>query len=174
MSEENFKTAMDDARWRYTTHGLSASTRAYEYGLLVAKNAFLVAGGGLFFIPAMVGLSADVEIAAAYDAGLFFAGAVLLALVGNYLIHINWMLHELAWDQIYEIERINIRSSHKREFLDDPSDLLKLKASNTRVNKWMGWTFWLPHLIVLLFLICLIAGATNLYSAFNIIPSGVS
>jgi hypothetical protein len=150
---------------------LNASTRAYEYGLLVVKNAFLVSGGGLFFIPAMVGLSADIEVDLAFSAGLWFALAVFLALLANYIIHINWSLNEQAWGQIYEIELIDIRQAFNRSFQGDAEDKKRAVLENKATGKWIQRTFWLPHIIAFIFLLCLGVAALNLYWAFNIFPS---
>lgn len=166
--KEEFETALAEAKWRYENHGLSASSRAYEYGLLVVKNSFMVAGGGLFFIPAMVGLSADVNLTFAFASGFWFALGVLLALIGNYVIHINWMLHEKVWSQIYQIERIQIRDAFDRGFLDDADDMAKLEASSKRAGFWIDVTFWLPHALVAIYLFALIMAALNLYWAFGI------
>ncbi|GAB4383566.1 hypothetical protein [Albidovulum sp.] len=171
-TDTRFNEALEEAKWRYSTHGLSASSRAYDYGILVVKNAFLVSGGGLFFIPAMVGLSADVDLSRALFAGVFFGLGVLLALLGNYAIHINWTLHDAAWDRIHEIERIQIRQAYKRAFPTDDADLAAAKASHAKVSWWITFTFWIPHVLAIAFVISLIAAAYFLYLSFGVLQSG--
>jgi len=171
VNDEDYKAALESARWRYSTHGLNASTRAYEYGLLVVKNAFLVAGGGLFFIPAMVGLSAELQLSYAFYAGMWFAAAVLLALLANYIIHLNWLFIEAAWEHVYEIEKIDVRSAYGRAFRNDVAERARLHDENVKTGKRIAKTFWAPHIIAALFLICIVVAAVNLYWAFNIFPA---
>ncbi len=170
--DNKFKDALDEAKWRYSTHGLSASGRAYDYGILVVKNAFLVSGGGLFFVPTMVGLSASVDLSNAFVAGVLFGAGVLLALLGNYVIHINWTLHEVAWDSIYEIERIQIRQAYQRPYPSDEADLVSANATHARVGWWINVTFWIPHVLAVAFLGCLIVAAYFLYLSFGVVWSG--
>lgn len=171
--DHDYKDALEEAKWNYSTHGLSAANRAYDYGILVVKNAFLVSGGGLFFIPAMVGMSAEVDLSRAFIAGLFFGMGVLLALITNYVIHINWSLNEAAWDEVYSIERIQIRIAYERELSTDKEDLAHAKTSHERLNWWISFTFWIPHILAILFIIFLIAAAYYLYLSFGVIqPDG--
>jgi hypothetical protein len=171
-TDDHFKAALDEAKWRYSTHGLSASSRAYEYGILVVKNAFLVSGGGLFFIPAMVGLSASVDLSKAFIAGVLFGLGVLLALLGNYVIHINWTLHGAIWEKFFEIERIQIRKAYKVAFSTDEADLVSAKASHARLGWWITITFWIPHVLAAAYVASLIAAAYFLYLSFGVLQLG--
>lgn len=170
MSEEekSFSAAMEVSKWRFEVNGLKASERAYEYGLLVVKNALLVSGGGLFFVPTMTTLSEKVEINYAIYSGVCFAACVLITLLANYFIHINWLLHEQAWEKIFEIEKRSIRLAFEcnlqNDAVDQPIDERKLK----RTGCWINLTFWIPHILSVLFLIGMSFGAYYLYLAFGI------
>lgn len=163
---ENLDAALKEAKWRFETHGLRASDRSYEYGVLVVKNALVVSGGGLFFLPAMVGLAAEINIEYAVHSGLFFGICVLLTLVANYLIHLNWMMLEQSLEHIYEIERILIRKSHSVAYATDENSLLKAQNSLDRTSWWVPVLFYIPHLLAALFVISFAAAAFNLYNAF--------
>lgn len=164
--EADFSKSLAQSKWRYETQGLRASDRAYEYGVLVVKNAMLVSGGGLFFIPTMVGLSAAISLDWAFLSGMLFGLCVLLTLVANYFIHWNWMLLERSWDDIYGIEQIEIRASFGREFTTDKDELAKLKKSLTEREKWISGLFYGPHVIAVLFVIMFGIAAYCLYEAF--------
>jgi hypothetical protein len=166
--EKNYSTDMENAKWRFTTHGLSAAEKSYQYGILVLKNAFLVAGGGLFFIPTMAGLSAELDLEYAFIAGIFFGIAVLIALIANYAIHLNWMKLERLWEVIYEMEKIDIRAAYQRPFRNDTDDRAELEQEQSTGSKWVTYTFWIPHISIVLYLGSIIFGAANLYWAFGI------
>ncbi|WP_162894044.1 hypothetical protein [Phaeobacter sp. LSS9] len=167
--QENYKAALQEAKWRYTTHGLDASQRAYEYGNLVVKNAFWVAGGGVFFIPTMVGLSKTVDLEFAFYSGLLFGAAVLLALLANYIIHINWSLHESAWEKFYDIERIDIRLAFRVSHQRDAKDRETAEKAHANTNRWINRTFWAPHVLAFLYLVVLFGGVFFLYKSFGIV-----
>lgn len=173
MSEldQNFRDSLEHAKWRYTTQGLKASDRAYEYGILVVKNAFLVSGGGLFFVPTMVGLSAKVEISHAFISGMFFAMSVLLALIANYLIHLNWMMVESSWNSIYEIEKIHIRKAYERSYKSDAEKLEELEKTLAITNRRTNYLFWMPHISVAVFVVLLLVACYYLYLAFGVVWS---
>lgn len=171
--EQGFKDALENAKWRFTTNGIKAGERAYEYGILVVKNAFLISGGGLFFIPTMVGLSAKVDLSYALISGICFAASILMAMLGNYIIHINWSLHADVWDDIYEIERVDIRKAYQCSYATDESDRALAKDRMDGKNKWINRTFWLPHFLALLFLVSLFIACYNLFSAFGVVWQGV-
>jgi len=171
-TDARYKTALEEAKWRYSTHGLTCGTRAYEYGTLVVKNAFLVAGGGLLFIPTMVGLSASVNLRDAVVAGLCFGVAVLLSLLANYIIHLNWLLHEGAWDKTYKIERLYIREAFGLSFENDRNSLREAQKSLSRYGRGIAVTFWIPHIPALLYIIFLCVAVHFLYLSFGVVWNG--
>ncbi|MCF6315743.1 MAG: hypothetical protein L3J30_05535 [Marinosulfonomonas sp.] len=145
-----------------------ASKRAYEYGVLVVKNAFLVSGGGLFITPAIVQLAKEPDLEKAALAGGLFAGAVLFALFANYFIHINWMLHEQVWRHYRTKDQIDIRKLAKRAFNDDPEDQKTLEVKISKNIKWINRTFYIPHIFAFSFVVVFIFACFSLYQALGI------
>lgn len=145
-----------------------ASKRAYEYGVLVVKNAFLVSGGGLFLTPAIIQLAKEPDLEKAALAGGLFAGAVLLALFSNYFIHINWMLHEKVWRYYRSKDQIEIRKLAEREFKGDVEDQKKLEIEILNNSKWINRTFYLPHICAFSFIAFFISACFALYQALGI------
>lgn len=165
---DQFRAAMGECKWRYEHYGARAFVRGYEYGVLAIKNCFLVAGGGLFFVPTMVGLSENVDLGYAIYAGVAFANAVLFSLLINYVAHWNWMLHEQVWILRFDLERIQVRLSYGRAYSADPKDSVKLEADVLNTNNWINRTFLLPHIFAVIVVVSLGFGAMYLYSAFGI------
>jgi len=167
-----FAKALEDARWKYTTHGLTSGQRGYEYGTLVIKNAFLVAGGGLLFVPTMVGISDKIDLSLAAIAGGLFDFAVMLSLVSNYLIHVNWMRLEEAWEAVYEIEKTQTRQAFGRGFENDAIELEECKKTLKRSGIWVKWTFWTPHILGLIYLFALCLATYFLYRSLDLVMVG--
>jgi hypothetical protein len=164
-----YKASLATSKWRFETQGLKASDRSYEYGLLVVKNAMLVSGGGLFFIPTIVGLSSelDIEWSWAFSSGMLFGACVLMTLIASYMIHVNWLLNGAAWEDIYEIEKIGIRKAFGTAFEHDESELVRLKSQKAKRDIWINRFFYSPHLIAFLFVLLFGAAAWCLYEAFS-------
>ncbi|MDN5788140.1 hypothetical protein [Pseudorhodobacter sp.] len=166
--------ALEIAKWRYSTHGLSAGQHAYDYGVLVVKNAFLVSGGGLFFVPTMVAMSPQINLGYAFVAGTLFGAGVILALLANYFIHINWLLNEAVWDDIYNIEKIDIRAAYNVGFSNDGGEREKSVLSHKKKCRWINLTFWVPHALAIIFVVVLVCASFNLYEAFGLVLSEVN
>lgn len=163
---EAYKASLETSKWRFETQGLRASDRAYEYGVLVVKNAMLVSGGGLFFIPTMVGLSAEISIHWAFTSGMLFGACVLLTLVANYLIHWNWLLLEQSWEQIFEIEKISARKVFERPYPSDEEELSRLEYKLKKTGRNITRLFYGPHILAAVFVLLFGYAAFCLYQAF--------
>ncbi|MGJ8625473.1 MAG: hypothetical protein ACSHXB_00825 [Sulfitobacter sp.] len=169
MSDGNtkaFEASLKESKWRFETQGLRSSDRAYEYGVLVVKNAMLVSGGGLFFIPTMASLSKNISLEWAFASGMLFGACVLLTLIANYLIHLNWLFLEGSWEEIYEIEKIQARLAYSRPFQSDEQNLILRKEKLATANRRITLSFYGPHLIALVFVIAFGFAAFCLYEAF--------
>ena len=169
--KSSFGAALSESKWRFENNGLKASDRAYEYGVLVVKNALLISGGGLFFIPAMAGLNKSMEVANALLSGALFGSCVILVLFANYLIHWNWMLVEEAWVKIYEIEKVDIRKAYGVGWSGDAVFKEKTQLELDKTNRKVTALFYAPHFLAIAFVILFSAASYHLYTAFRI--SGV-
>lgn len=140
--------------------------KAFEYGTLVVRNAILVSGGALLAIPTIAGLVSQIEvnIASAKVAGFSFAASLLLAILGSYIIHVNWTLHVATWEEYWE---------RRQKFLLDyyvNSDEAKpeISEAGTKYDFWLGVTFWVPHMLAIIYLVIMGYGFFRLYDAFGI------
>ncbi|WP_224823376.1 hypothetical protein [Cognatishimia sp. MH4019] len=167
-----YKEGLAEIRWKYETFGKNTSERAYEYGTLVIKNAFLVSGGGLFFIPAMLGMSSELNVEYAFLSGIFFFGSVVLALVSNFLIYINFSLLERSGEAVFDLEKIYLRRNLSREFETDKADEAELIRKYNSSDAWIFLSYWLPIIFAFLFLASLFFGAYFLYLAFGLTWEG--
>lgn len=165
-ANNEFSVAMEQSKWRFESQGLRASDRAYEYGVMVVKNAMLVSGGGLFFIPTMAGLSANISIEWAFYSGMFYGLCVLLTLIANYLIHLNWLFLESSWEEIYEIEKIQLRMAYSRAFSTDEKMLEDRSSSLKKINKRVMILFYAPHVCAGIFVLIFGLASFCLYEAF--------
>ncbi len=170
MSEEpDFKTYTEEfnvSQSFYLKQISDRESKAFEYGLIVVKNATLTSGGALLSIPAIVALSVDLEInmLAASTAGVLFAVSLILALLGTYIVHINWTLHVEAWENMWREKADILKSLHlDRKPLSEDELVPK-----SHYSKSIKLTFWLPHVIAVSYLICLVLGFVNLYKSLGI------
>jgi cell division protein FtsB len=169
ISNQDYKEMNDNSNSYYRERINHASNRAYEYGVLVVKNAFLVSGGGIFLTPALIQLVDSPNLILAAYAGALFAGALLLALIANYMIHISWLLHESVWDNCWLQNQIQLRKIARRELEGDIKENEELKETIVRQIKWIKRTFYLVHFSSLLFVLLFIAACAQLYRAIGIV-----
>ena len=164
---EIYRKEYETAQKYYETHIADKENKAFEYGTLVVKNAILVSGGGLLAIPAIAGLSTDlpVDTAEAATAGFSFACALVLAIAGAYVIHINWTLNAAAWEKYWDDRR-----EYLHKFYEDGTDPEQLGKIPQVVyfKRAILATFWLPHLLAAFYLILLGYGFLRLYSALGV------
>ncbi len=169
MEDQKYKRLSEESDAYFEARISQVSTRAYEYGVLVVKNAFLVSGGGLFLTPAIVQITDSPDVKLAAYAGMLFATSVIIALIGNYVIHINWMLHEHMWMNHHHRDQILIRRITENQLETDEADLANLDKKIKKTNKWISRTFVFPHILTFLFLAAFIAGCVQLYRGLGIV-----
>ncbi|WP_111732693.1 hypothetical protein [Roseovarius amoyensis] len=140
--------------------------KAFEYGVIVVRNAVLISGGGLLAIPTIVGLASEVPVnmVDAIAAGIAFSFALILSILGAYIVHINWMLHAEAWRKHWGIQAEFLR----KWYLEDvPEEDLQIEQKQYFSGSvWM--TFILPHVMAILFLLSVAYGFCKLYSALGV------
>ena len=157
----------DKAEPYFQHHISGCENKAFEYGIIVVKNAILIAGGGLLAIPAILGLSGvqKIDQADASIAGLSFASALIVAILGAYIVHINWTLHSAAWEKFWEERRQFFRDVYL-EGKDWDAALEVEQASHFK--KSINVTFWVPHLFALIYLVLVGYGFYRFYLAFGV------
>ena len=140
--------------------------KAFEYGTLVVRNAIFVSGGALLAIPTIAGLVSEIQvnIASAKEAGFSFAVSLLLAILGSYVIHVNWTLHVAAWEEHWERRQKFLR----KQYLEESGRESDITESRTGADPWITLTFWVPHALAIFYLICMGYGFFRLYEAFGI------
>jgi hypothetical protein len=140
-------------------------SKAFEYGLLVVKNGTLIAGGALLSIPTIVALAPDfdVDIETARLAGMLLGASLLVTILGAYVIHINWMLHAVAYEEYRDRD---FKFLHRLHIEDDTE--VQPDRSPVSVVKWIWVTFWIPHLCAISYVVLLSSGLWHLYQAFGV------
>ena len=140
--------------------------KAFEYGTIVVRNAVLISGGALLAIPAIAGLSRDipVKLSEAATAGFLFASALIVSILGSYIIHINWTLHVQAWESFWEDRRKYLERTYLSDEPIEPSEIVPM----LHLQKSITLTFYLPHACAIAYLVLIILGFTKLYGAFGI------
>lgn len=140
--------------------------KAFDYGTLVVRNSIFVSGGALLAIPTIAGLVSEIEvnIASAKIAGFSFAISLLLAIIGSYVIHINWVFHVAAWEEYWERRQNFLRE----QYLEEGEHDTEITESKTKFDRWIVFTFWVPHVLAIIYLIFMGYGFFRLYDAFGI------
>jgi len=169
---EKYLSEFEKAQKYFESQISDREDKAFEYGTIVVRNAVLVSGGGLLAVPTIVSLASDVDVdvANASLAGVMFACALLVALFGAYVIHINWTLHSAAWHKHWEdrqnlLKNIYLDSVMKDELIVDVSKHFKKRIS---------LTFYIPHILAIVFLVLIILGFYCLYSSLGVFGGVVS
>jgi hypothetical protein len=161
---QSYKNAYDDAARLFLAQISDRETKAFEYGVIVVRNAVLVSGGGLLAIPTIIGLSNDLPVdrQIASLAGLYFAMALFLCIATAYIIHINWTLHVAAWERDWADRQILL----KKVYLDKtPIEKLPTEPAK-HYSRAIKFTFCLPHICALAYLVLIARGFFLLYKAF--------
>ncbi|WP_417727553.1 hypothetical protein [Roseovarius sp.] len=163
---ETYRAEFDKEQAYYDNLVADTQNKAFDYGILVVKNAILVAGGGLLAIPAIVGLSKDVPIdrAQAAVAGIYFVSALLIAIFATYIIHLNWTLHSAAWEKHWENRAEVLRKLHIENVSPKELELGRQEPFKKRI----AVSFYLPHFMAVIYLILIGLGFLKLYSALGV------
>ena len=154
-------------RNQYFADILDREQKAYDYGVLVVKNATLIAGGGLLSIPAIIGLAGSVSIDPdeAVAAALWFSGALLSTILAAYLIHINWLLHASAHQKWWSDRQDYLAAV----YLEPDNKGNRKPFKHQDYHKFgIGVTFWIPHALAGFYVFAVILGFHNLYQAFGL------
>ncbi|MCZ7675955.1 MAG: hypothetical protein M5U35_08925 [Roseovarius sp.] len=161
-----YRTEYEKAQAYFQAQITNYENKAFEYGTIVVRNAVLISGGGLLAIPTIVGLGSEVAIntSDAVAASLAFAFALLLSIVGAYVIHINWTFNVDAWRKHWEDRHEFLRKA----YLEDASEEELRVDQKEHYKRAIRVTFWLPHCIAILYLLTVGYGFSNLYSAFGV------
>lgn len=140
--------------------------KAFDYGTLVVRNAILVSGGALLAIPTIAGLVSEIQVnvESAKIAAVLFSAALLLAILGAYLIHVNWTLHVAVWEEYWERRQKFLKDIYLEDKQPDTAAL----REKTRYDFWVTLTFYLPHVLAFVYLIVLGCGLFHLYQAFGV------
>ena len=164
----NYVEQFEESRLRFRADITNAEQKAFDYGVLVVKNSILISGAGLLSIPAIVGLSTDlnVDLSNAIYAAACFSAALLLSIVGAYVIHLNWMFHAAAHQKWWEERQRFLLNDH---FPKDGSQHANSAVHSNPYKRRIYVTFWLPHLLVILFLGSLLGAFFFLYASFGVI-----
>ena len=168
MTPEEYVAAIERSRNYFRDRIDRYADKAFEYGVLTAKNALVVAAGGLVAVPTLTGPSEQISVSHAVTGGLFFACAVLLALVASYVIHINWSYHEQVWQAHFILHEVQLRVIAKLAQSDDDDEKAMAQRRVRRGTRVIWITFWAPHMIMALYLASCGYAWLNLYWAMGI------
>ena len=162
---ENFRREKEIAERYFRGEISEKSKRAFEYGQTALRNAVLISGGGLISIPTLVGLVPELSINLDYAslAGAAFALSLICALMIAYCAHINWTLHEMAWERYWSDRQdwlVAVFLEEQEQF-DGKYDKVYYQTSI-----WL--TFWIPHILAVICFIALSMAFFLLYRALDV------
>lgn len=140
------------------------SQRAHDYGVLTLKSLFLVSGGGLLAIPALSGLSDSFQSDIGVFAAGFFGGTVFLCILCAYFAYWNWTcLHIMS---------IETRDHHLslawQSVGGAKADEANWSSRNQALRRQVMLSFWCAHASGVFGLLAFAAGASALFSSFDL------
>lgn len=165
---DEYRQAYDRQRDEFGRYIESNQSRAFEYGVIVIKNAVLISGGGLLATPTILTVADSVRVdsEAAIVASLFFTASLLLSIIGCYLVHLNWTLHTSYWTELWNKRADMI---HDHFFGESGFEAIASRKDPERLQRWIGTTFWASHALALVYLILIGLGFYFLYSALGVL-----
>ena len=90
-----------DEKWKYTVEYYRVSidgyrSSAFEYGILIVKNLFILNGGALVALPALASLDNFESFGSFYLCAALYVAGILLVMAASFVIHLNWAALEAS------------------------------------------------------------------------------